>query len=143
MSLKKFIPDSTVDYINRLARLGMLYDSSPPMSRIVGVRTGNVGLIVTRDDGKTRLAGCNDYFIVELRRLKRDERREVEFALNALADVHMLYVGAGFKREVYIVTFLTKDFAYIISRDEDGAYRQVMSLSCLNYLFVKIVPRGC
>ncbi len=143
MSLKKLISDSTVNYINRLARLGMLYDSSPPMSRIVGVSTGSAGLIVTREDGKTRLAGCNDYFIVELRRLKRDERNEVELALNALADVHMLYVGAGFKREVSIVMFLTNDFAYIISRDEYGAYQRVIPLSCLNYLFIKIAPHGC
>ena len=141
MAVEKLIPDSTADYINRLVRLGMVYDSSPPMCRVVAVEAKNAGLVVKREDGRTRLAGCNDYFIVELRRLERDERKGVEFALNALADVHMLYVGAGFKREVFIV-MLAKDVAYIISVDENGADQQQMPLSCL-YLFIKVMPHGC
>jgi hypothetical protein len=142
MSIEELVRYRIADYINRLARLDMIYDGSPPMSRIAAVEARSVGLIVKREDGRSRLAGCDDYFIVELRRLRRDERKEVEFALNALADVHMLYVGAGFKRDVSIV-MLTKDVAYIISRDEYSAYQQALPLSCLNYLFIKVLPHGC
>jgi hypothetical protein len=138
----ELLPGRVADYINRLARLGMVYDSSPPMSRIATVEARSVGLIVTREDGRSRLAGCDDYFIVELRRLRRDERKEVERALNALADVHMLYVGADLRRDVSIVE-LTRDTMYIIFRDEDGAYDQLTPLSCLNYLFIKVLPHGC
>jgi hypothetical protein len=142
MSVKRRIPDTAVGHINRLAILGMVYDSSPPMRRVVVVEAKSDGLVVTHEGGSTRPVGCNDYFIVELRRLKRDVRKKVELALNALADVHMLYVGPGFKKEVSIIT-LTKDFVYIISRDENGAYQHVITPNCLSYLFIKIAPHGC
>jgi hypothetical protein len=145
MSVRRRIPDIPVDYINRLAILGMVYDGSPPIRRVVVVEARSDGLAVTYEGSSTRPVGCNDYFIVELRRLRRlerDVRKKVELALNALADRHMLYVDPGFKKEVFIIT-LTKDFMYIISRDENGAYQHVITPNCLSYLFIKVAPHGC
>jgi len=136
MQVEKF-PLDMACYINGLARLGMIYDGSPPMRRVVEIETVGDKLSVVYEGRGARLVGCGDYFIVELRRLRRDERREVERALNALADRHMLYLGAGFRREVFIIE-LTREVAYVISRDENGAYQQKIPLDCLNYLFIRV-----
>jgi hypothetical protein len=139
MSVKKCSLDYAVEPINDLAELGIVYDGSPPMKRIVAVETDYCRLRVIHEDGENRLTNHDDYFIVELRSLKKDEKKKVENALNALADIHMLYIGAGFKREVFIVR-LTKDIAYVISRDDNGSYQEQIPLNCLNYLFIKVMP---
>jgi len=136
MQVEKLL-DRVADYINGLARLGMVYDSSPPMRRVVETETVGDKLRVVYEGGGVRSVGCGDYLIVELRRLRRAEKREVEHALNALADLRMLYIGAGFKREVYLVE-LASNVAYVISRDENGAYQQKIPLDCLNYLFIQV-----
>ena len=135
MQVEKFL-DKVADYINGLARLGMVYDSPPPMRRVVKTEAVGDKLRVVYEGGGARLVCCGDYLIVELRRLRRAEKREVEHALNALADLHMLYIGAGFRREVFLVE-LVGDAAYVISRDDSGAYQQKMSLDCL-YLFIRV-----
>ena len=138
MSVKKCSLDHAVEPINDLVELGIVYDSSPPMKRIIAVEVNYCRLMVIHENGGNRLTDRDDYLIVKLRSLKKDEKKKAEGALNVLADMHMLYIGAGFKREVFIVR-LTKDIAYVISRDDNGAYQERLPLNCFN-LFIKVVP---
>ena len=142
MSVKRCILEYAVEPINDLAELGIVYDGSLPMKRVVVVETNETDpcrLRVIHEDGGSRVTNYDDYFIVELRSLKKNEKEKAERALNMLADIHMLYIGAGFKKEVFIIR-LTKEIAYIISRDDNGAYQERVPLSCLNYLFIKVIP---